>query len=104
MYLSSVILHTAAIISLAGLRRHQDCLSGIPRTPSATQMVAATPSPWKTAATEHSPEVSLLRSTKMSVNVVFINIDWKASRHNELCCMNAFIGPRRYGEDGLQPS
>jgi hypothetical protein len=49
--------------------------------PSATQMAAATPSPWKTAATEHSPEVSLLRITKMSANVVFINIDWKASRH-----------------------
>ena len=45
-------------------------------------MAAATPSPWKTAATEHSPEVSLLRTTKMSANVVFINIDWKASRHN----------------------
>jgi hypothetical protein len=82
MYLSPIILHTAAIISLAGLRRHQDCLSGISRMPSATQMAAATLSPWKTAATEHSPEVSLLRSTKMSANVVFINIDWKASRHN----------------------
>ena len=81
MYLSSIILHTAAIISLAGLRRHQDCLSGIPRMPSATQMAAATPSPWKTAATEHSPEVSLLRITKMSANVVFINIDLKKSRH-----------------------
>mgnify|MGYP000267367891 CR=1 FL=1 len=47
-------------------------------------MAAATPSPWKTAATEHSPEVSLLRTTKMSANVVFINIDWKASRHNNI--------------------
>jgi hypothetical protein len=56
MYLSPIILHTAAIISLAGLRRHQDCLSGIPRMPSATQMAAATPSPWKTAATEHRDE------------------------------------------------
>ena len=56
MYLNPIILHTAAIISLAGLRRHQDCLSGISRMPSATQMAAATPSPWKTAATEHRDE------------------------------------------------
>ena len=56
MYISPIILHTDAIISLAGLRRHQDCLSGIPRMPSATQMAAATPSPWKTAATEHRDE------------------------------------------------
>ena len=34
-----------------------------------------------TAATEHSPEAPLLQSTGKSVNVVFINIDWKASRH-----------------------
>ena len=44
-------------------------------------MAAVTPSPWKTAATEHSPEVSLLRTTKMSANVVFINMDWKKSKH-----------------------
>ena len=34
------------------------------------------------AATEYSPEVLLLQSTALSANVVFINIDWKASRHN----------------------
>ena len=33
-------------------------------------------------ATEHSPEVLLLQSTALSANVVFINIDWKASRRN----------------------
>ena len=49
--------------------------------PSATQMAAAKHGPWVTAATEHSPEVPLLQSTGMSANVVFINIDWKASRH-----------------------
>jgi hypothetical protein len=44
-------------------------------------MAAAKHCPWMTAATEHSPEVPLLQSTEMSANVVFINIDWKASRH-----------------------
>ena len=44
-------------------------------------MAAAKHCPWMTAATEHSPEVPLLQSTEMSANVVFINIDWKSSRH-----------------------
>ena len=35
------------------------------------------------ASTEHSQEMLLLQSTAMSANVVFINIDWKASRHNK---------------------
>jgi len=52
--------------------------------PSATQMAAAKHGPWMTAATEHSPEAPLLQSTGKSVNVVFINIDWKASRHARL--------------------
>jgi hypothetical protein len=33
------------------------------------------------AATEHGKEALLLQSTVMSANVVFINIDWKKSRH-----------------------
>ena len=37
-------------------------------------MAAATLCPWMTAATEHGPEVQLLRSTKMSANVVFITM------------------------------
>ena len=49
--------------------------------PSATQMAAARHGPWMIAATEHSQAVPLLQSTGMSANVVFINIDWKASRH-----------------------
>ena len=35
------------------------------------------------AATEHGKEALLLQSTVMSANVVFINIDWKKSRHNK---------------------
>ena len=35
-----------------------------------------------TAATEHGQEALPLQSTAVSANVVFINIDWKASRHN----------------------
>jgi len=46
-------------------------------------MAAATLRPQMTAATEHGQEVLLLQSTAMSANVVFINIDWKASRHNK---------------------
>jgi len=45
-------------------------------------MVAATLCPQMTAATEHAPEVLRLQSTAIAANVVFINIDWKASRHN----------------------
>ena len=45
-------------------------------------MVAATLRLEMTAATEHGQEVLLLQSTALSANVVFINIDWKASRHN----------------------
>ena len=48
--------------------------------PSVTQMAAAKHCAWATAATEHSPEEALLQSTEMFANVVFINIDWKASR------------------------
>ena len=33
------------------------------------------------AATGHDREALLLQSTAVSANVVFINIDWKASRH-----------------------
>jgi len=46
-------------------------------------MAAATLRPQMTAATEHGQEVLRLQSTAMSANVVFINIDWKASRHNK---------------------
>ena len=46
-------------------------------------MAAATLRPQMTAATGHGQEVLLLHSTAMSANVVFINIDWKASRHNK---------------------
>jgi len=42
-----------------------------------------------TAATEHAPEVLRLQSTAIAANVVFINIDWKASSeaslHLRLC-------------------
>ena len=51
--------------------------------PSATELAAATLRPQMTAGTEHAQEVLLLQSTAMSANVVFINIDWKASRHNK---------------------
>ena len=37
----------------------------------------------KAAATEHGKEALLLQSTVMSANVVFINIDWKKSRHSK---------------------
>jgi len=52
-------------------------------------MVAATLCPQMTAATEHAPEVLRLQSTAIAANVVFINIDWKASSeaslHLRLC-------------------
>ena len=35
------------------------------------------------AATQRGNESLLLQSTVMSANVVFINIDWKQSRHNK---------------------
>ena len=35
------------------------------------------------AATEHGEEALLLQSTVMSVNVVFINIDWKEVQHTK---------------------
>ena len=44
-------------------------------------MAAATLCPQMTAATEHAPEVLRLQNA-IAANVVFINIDWKASRHN----------------------
>ena len=37
-----------------------------------------------TAATEHDQEALVLQSTAVSANVVFIKIDWKASRHNRI--------------------
>jgi len=45
-------------------------------------MAAATLCPQMTAATQHALEVLRLQSTAIAANVVFINIDWKASRHN----------------------
>ena len=45
--------------------------------PSATWMAAAKHGYWKTAA----PEMRRLQSTGISANVVFLNIDWKATRH-----------------------
>ena len=35
---------------------------------------------WRTAATEHNPEVRQLQSTGMAANVVFVHVGWKASR------------------------
>ena len=52
-------------------------------SPLVTRVAAATLRPQMTAATGHSQEVLPLQSTAMSANVVFINIDWKASRHNK---------------------
>ena len=60
--------------------------------PSATQMAAAKHGPWMTAATEHSPEAPLLQSTGKSVNVVFIHVDWKASRHSRLHANMTLLG------------
>ena len=51
--------------------------------PSTTQTIAAILRAQMTAATEHSPEVLLLQSAAMSANVVFIDIDWNASRRNK---------------------
>ena len=59
--------------------------------PSAARMAAALPRLQTVAATEHSAvalrssvlEVLPLQSTANSANVVFINIDWKAARHNK---------------------
>ena len=45
-----------------------------------------------TAATELNPETPLPRSTKLSANVVFINIDWKASRHSRLNANMRILG------------
>ena len=58
--------------------------------PSAARMAAAPPRLQAAAATEHSAvarrssdlEVLPRQSTAPAVNVVFINIDWKAARHN----------------------
>ena len=44
-------------------------------------MAAATGRPQLTAATEHSPRAATA-ATEHSPRVVFINIDWKASRHS----------------------
>ena len=54
-------------------------------------MAAALPRLQTVAATEHSAvalrssvlEVLPLQSTAKAANVVFINIDWKAARHNK---------------------
>ena len=54
-------------------------------------MAAATLRPQMTAATEHGQEVLRLQSTAMSANVVFINIDWKASRHNKTLETNMML-------------
>ena len=54
-------------------------------------MAAATLRPQMTAATGHGQEVLLLQSTAMSANVVFINIDWKASRHNKTLETNMML-------------
>ena len=59
--------------------------------PSAARMAAAPPRLQTAAATEHSAvalrssdlEVLPLQSTALAANVVFINIDWKATRHNK---------------------
>ena len=45
-------------------------------------MAAATLCPQMIGATKDGQELLQLPSTAMSANVVFINIDWKASRHN----------------------
>jgi len=54
-------------------------------------MATATLCPQMTAATEHGQEVLRLQSTAMSANVVFINIDWKASRHNKTLEANMML-------------
>ena len=38
--------------------------------------------PRSAAATEHGQQAPLLKSMEMSVNVVFVNIDWKEGRHH----------------------
>ena len=44
--------------------------------------------PRSAAATEHSQEARLVQSTEMSANVVFVNIDWKESRHHRTLNVN----------------
>jgi len=57
--------------------------SGISIVFAATQVAATTLRSQMTAATEHGDAVLCLQSTAMLANVVFINIDWKASRLDE---------------------
>ena len=78
-------------LQLAELKCCQYSLSCIACRPSATQMAAATLRPQMIAATKHGQGVLLLQSTAMSANVVFINIDWKASRHNNTLNTNMRI-------------
>ena len=57
--------------------------SRIARMPSAPQVAAATPGPWKIAATEHDSEVLLIQSTKMSINVELILTFQDSQCHRE---------------------
>ena len=60
------------------------CNFGVQLTESTTDLssLQSISSPQMSAATEYGQEAPLLQSTAVSANVVFINIDWKASRHN----------------------
>ena len=60
--------------------------------PSASEWLVAAPLGLEmNAATEHDQEKLLLQSAAMSANIVFINIDWKESRHHSTLKANMTI-------------